>query len=115
MIKIKLWPDLVDWKVNMSVKGMRITIDGEEIDLSVIPDGHKLPGSAVNNRWFVAHEFVERVGNDISLTLRYPVEWESPPEPIVIECGNGKVYMPDSRPKKQEIDFKPNSEGEKND
>lgn len=100
MIHITLWPDLVDWPVDMQVNGMTITIDGEPIDFSVIPDGHRLPSEAVDNKWFVIGRFVERRGDDIHLTLRHPVSMDTlesiraPVEPIVLSVDRGDVHMP---------------------
>ncbi|WP_321847277.1 hypothetical protein [Pseudomonas paraveronii] len=103
-MKIKLWPDLVEWPLEASVSGDVITINGEAIDLSVIPDGYRLPGSAVGNKFFVETEYVERKGKTLYFTLRLPVDWNSPEEyrnpvePIVIEARSGPVKFPDTSP-----------------
>ncbi|WP_104902951.1 hypothetical protein [Pseudomonas sp. LH1G9] len=103
-MKIKLWPDLVEWPLEASVNGDVITINGEAIDLSVIPDGYRLPGSAVGNKFFVETEYVERKGKTLYFTLRLPVDWNSPEEyrnpvePIVIEARSGPVKFPDTSP-----------------
>ena len=105
-MKIKLWADLVDWPIKASVKGDVITINGEEIDLSGIPDGYSLPGSAVGNKFFVETEMVQRIGKTLHFTLRLPVQWGSPEEfrnpkePIVIDVKNGPVNLPDTTPVK---------------
>lgn len=104
MMKIKLWPDLVDWPMEVSVVGDVITINGEDIDLSVIPEGFRLPGSAVGNKFFVEDEYVERLNGVLYLTLRLPVDWNSPekyrnpPEPIILEVSAGQVNFPDTTP-----------------
>lgn len=103
-MKIKLWPDLVNWPLEASVLGDVITINGEDIDLSGIPDGFRLPGSAVGNKFFVDTEFVERVGKKLHFTLRLPVHWDSPEEyrnpsePITIDVRSGPVKFPDTSP-----------------
>lgn len=103
-MKIKLWPDLVNWPLQASVLGDVITINGEDIDLSGIPDGFRLPGSAVGNKFFVDTEFVERIGKTLHFTLRLPVQWDSPeeyrnpPEPIIIDARSGPVKFPDTSP-----------------
>lgn len=104
MMKIKLWPDLVDWPIEVSVVGDVITINGEDIDLSVIPEGFRLPGSAVGNKFFVEDEYVERLNGVLYLTLRLPVDWNSPekyrnpPEPIILDVSAGQVNFPDTTP-----------------
>lgn len=103
-MKIKLWADLVDWPLAASVDGDVITINGESIDLSGIPDGHRLPGDAVGNKFFVETEYVERRGKTLYFTLRLPVAWDSPEEyrnpaePIVIDARSGPVKFPDTTP-----------------
>lgn len=105
-MKIKLWPDLVDWPLEASVSGDVITINGEKIDLSGIPDGFRLPGSAVGNRFFVENEYVERIGKTLHLTIRLPVAWDSPEEyrnpaePIIIDARSGSLKVPDTSPVK---------------
>lgn len=103
-MKITLWADLVDWSFEASVSGDVITINGEAVDLSGVPEGFRLPGSAVGNKWFVEDRFVERVGGELSFTLRLPVSWTSPEEvrnpvePIVLSVTKGKVSFPDTSP-----------------
>lgn len=103
-MKIKLWPDLVSWPLVASVNGDYITINGEKIDLSGIPEGFRLPGSAVGNRFFVETEFVERIDGVLNLTLRLPVHWDSPEEwrnptaPLIIDAVKGGVPFPDTSP-----------------
>lgn len=103
-MKIKLWPDLVDWPLEASVNGDVITINGDVIDLSGIPDGFRLPSSAIGNKFFVETEYVERIGKTLHFTLRLPVKWDSPEEyrnpkePIVIDARSGPVKFPDTTP-----------------
>ena len=103
-MKIKLWADIVDWPVEAYVDGDVITINDEAIDLSGIPDGYRLPGSAVGNKFFVDTEYVERIDGTLHLTLRLPVSWDSPEEyrnptqPIILEVRSGRVKFPDTSP-----------------
>lgn len=107
-MKIKLWPDLVSWPLVASVNGDVITINGEKIDLSGIPEGFRLPGSAVGNICFVGTEYVERIDGVLHFTLFLPVAWESPehlrnPEiPIVLDVTEGDVPFPDTTPVQEE-------------
>ncbi|WP_339419072.1 hypothetical protein [Pseudomonas sp. RL_105y_Pfl1_103] len=103
-MKIKLWADLVDCSLEARIDGDVITINGEAIDLSGIPDGYCLPGSAVGNKFFVETEYVERIGKTLHFTLRLPVAWDSPEEyrnpaePIIIDARSGPVKFPVTTP-----------------
>lgn len=105
-MKINLWPDLVNWPLEASVNGDVITINGEDIDLSGIPDGYRLPGSAVGNKFFVESDYVERIGKTLRFSLRLPVTWDSPEEyrnpaePIIVDARSGLVKFPDTSPPK---------------
>jgi hypothetical protein len=103
-MKIKLFPFLAGEPLDASVKGDVITINGDVIDLSGIPTGYRLPGSAVGNKFFVETEYVERIDGVLNFTLCLPVHWDSPEEfrnpaePIIIDIQNGAVPFPDTTP-----------------
>lgn len=107
-MKITLYQVLSDEKIEASVKDDVITINGEAIDLSVIPDGFRLPGGAVDNDWFVPGTYVERANGHFELFLRFPVKWDSPdvlraPEtPITLDVKSGKVLFPNVEPVKND-------------
>lgn len=109
-MKIKLWADLVDWPLEASVDGDVIAINGEAIDLSGIPEGYRLPGSAVGNKFFVETEFVSRIDGVLSFTLRLPVQWDSPEglrnpvAPLVLSVRSGPVNFPDTSPPVVEVE-----------
>ncbi len=101
-MKIKLWADLADRPLEAYVNGEVITINGDKIDLSGIPEGYELPGFAVDNWFFVGSEFVSRLDGVLHFTLRLPVSAETPeglrnPEsPIVLNVVRGPVPFPDT-------------------
>lgn len=105
-MKITLWPDLIEGPLDAFVAGDVITINGEPIDLSGIPDGFRLPGRAVGNKFFLngSNDFVERIGKTLYFSLRFPVkenspeEYRNPAEPIVIDARSGAVKFPDATP-----------------
>lgn len=105
-MKIKLFPFLTDDTISASVHGDVITINGEPYDLSGIPEGYQLPANAVGSDWLSVSDFVERVGGEISLTLKYRVQWDSPvdirtpDEPIVLSVSDGAVKFPTVEPVK---------------
>ncbi len=104
MMRIKLWPDLVEWPLEATVDGDVITINGEGFDFSPLKDGQRLPCSAIDSQYFVGSEFIERKGKTLYMTLRFPVSWDSPEEyrnpseHIVIDARKGVVKFPDASP-----------------
>lgn len=109
-VKITLWPDLIDGPLEASVSGDVLTLNGEDLDFSGIPDGYRLPASAVNNRFFLegSSDFVERKGKTLYFSLRLPVtmdspeEFRNPPTPIVLDARAGPVKFPDTSAPVQE-------------
>ena len=105
-MKIKMFPFLCDWPLEASVSGDVITINGEDIDLSGIPDGYRLPASAVGNKFFLSGsgDYVERIGRTLHFSLKLPVsmespdEYRSPLEPMIIDARSGPVKFPDTSP-----------------
>ncbi|KAF6687522.1 hypothetical protein HFD98_23225 [Pseudomonas sp. EKM23D] len=105
-MKITLFPFFSDWPLEASVSGDVITINGEDIDLSGIPDGYRLPASAVENKFFLtgSSDYVERIGKTLHFSLKLPLsmespnEYRSPPEPIIIDARSGPVKFPDTSP-----------------
>ncbi|MGR2706548.1 hypothetical protein K0P33_07610 [Pseudomonas sp. ArH3a] len=101
MMKIKLFPFLTDEPLTVCVEEEVMTLCGQVIDLSVIPEGYRLPASATGCDHFV--EYVERINGTLCLTLKLPVRWNSPEslrnpaKPLVIEVTtNGPVELPAS-------------------
>ncbi|KAB0502754.1 hypothetical protein [Pseudomonas lini] len=82
-------------------QGDSLLINGEEFDLSPLPEGGSLPGSAVDSQWFALGQ-IERVGGNIQLSLLYPIPANFSPEqstPKVL--GNppdGPVSLPQPLP-----------------
>ena len=103
-MKIKLWAALMEDTLEAYVEGDTITINGEVIDLSVIPNGYKLPGSAVKNNFFVESDYIQRIDGVLNFTLRLPVQMDSPEEyrnpitPIILDVVSGNVPFPDTTP-----------------
>lgn len=100
-MKITLYPVLETKHLEASVSGEKITINGELIDLSVIPKGYRLPANAVDNEWMVSGSYIERdADGEMSIELRFPVLWDSPESvrapktPTVLQVKRGKVKFP---------------------
>ncbi|MFL1553207.1 hypothetical protein ACI77I_29730 [Pseudomonas sp. D47] len=101
-MKIKLWPDLVEWPLEASVSGDKLTLNGEVFDFSQLKEGFLLPSTAVDSRFFVETEMIQRVGGEVCITIRLPVTHETaeeirnPAESIVLQIKRGKVKFPDT-------------------
>lgn len=95
---IKLSPFLMDGVLAVSVAGDVVTVCGEAVDLSVIPDGFRLPSEAIDSPWFSPASFIERVNGELSFTLSLPITPRSPvamrfPEDIKVR-RDGVVDLP---------------------
>lgn len=106
-MKITLYPVLESKELIVSVSGEKITINGELIDLSVIPNGYRLPANAVDNEWMVSGSYIERdADGEMSIELRFPVLWDTPESvrapkvPTTIVAVEGPVKFPDTAPLK---------------
>ena len=73
-----------------------LTINGDVIDLSVIPDGATLPASAIDNEWIVGN--VDRIDGILQVTLilphgRNPSRAVAFPDPITV-TEDGLIELP---------------------
>jgi hypothetical protein len=79
--------------------GDALTINGDVVDLSAIPDGADLPSTAIGNEWIVG--IVRRVdgvlhvplilphGPDAAMGMRFPESIVNPPDgPIALPGAN---------------------------
>lgn len=95
-MKISFSPQRMDGALAVSRAGDMLSVNGDEIDLSVIPDGATLPADAVDSKWIVGP--VERIDGVLHLTLLLP-HGPNPsqavafPAPIVV-TGDGPVAVP---------------------
>lgn len=113
-MKITLFPSLAGKPIEAIVKGDVITINGTELDFSVIPEGYSLPRSAVDNEHFVAQIPVTRINGELSFGLVMQVfpltdeKWRDPVKPNVLNVKSGNVVFPDvSEPIPEASDFEP--------
>lgn len=103
-MKITLWPDLAEWSIKASVSGDTITINDDKFDFSPLAEGYRLPQEAIGSKYFVEGTHIERIGGEVHLTLRFPVQWDSPVEvrspatATVITTKRGAVKFPDASP-----------------
>lgn len=93
---ISFSPQRRDDVLIVSKAGDVLTINGDPVDLSPIPDGATLPAAAIDSEWIVGP--VERIGGVLHLTLLLPHGPDpSPavafPEPILV-ASDGPVAVP---------------------
>lgn len=100
---ISLSPQRRDDALAVSKAGDVLTINGDVVDLSGIPDGADLPADAIDNEWIAGA--VRRVGGVLHVALilphganapesvRFPADIVSPPDGLIAlpggENGNG--------------------------
>lgn len=94
---IKLSPQRRDDTLTLSKKGDVLTINGEEFDFSVVPDGATLPAAAVQST-FIAGD-VYRNGGTLTVPLilphgAAPSEAVAFPEDIKANA-DGKITLPE--------------------
>lgn len=82
---ITLSPQRRDDALSLSRTGDVLTINGDALDLSGIPEGATLPASAVACEWIA--EPIARIGGVLHLSLilpHGPIPWPAPPEAAVV-------------------------------
>ena len=95
-MKITLKPQRRDDTLTVSKQGDTLTINGEALDFSQLPDGATLPKDAVGNP-FIASD-VERIDGELHLSLLLPYGRGASnaakfPEPI-INPADGELELP---------------------
>lgn len=93
---ISFQPQRRDDTLALNKAGDALTINGDIIDLSIIPDGATLPAGAIDNEWIVGP--IERIDGVLHLTVLLPHGLNPSravafPEPIVIN-EDGPVAVP---------------------
>lgn len=89
-------PQRRDGVLTVAKQGDVLTINGDQIDLSVIPDGATLPAGAISNEWIAGP--VERIGGVLHVTLLLP-HGPNPsqsvafPEPVTV-TSDGAIAVP---------------------
>jgi hypothetical protein len=69
-MQISLCPVRCDETLSVIKTGEVLVINGDRIDLSVLPEGASLPAFAIGNSWMVGN--VQRVDGALHLTLLLP-------------------------------------------
>lgn len=93
---IALSPQLSMRSLTVTKSGDVLTINGEEIDFSVIPDGATVPGEDVPSDFIVGP--VERIDGELRLTMVLPHWIDAPhemrfPQPL-IDPPDGPLDLP---------------------
>jgi len=98
VIIIKLFAVLMDGELTASLKGERLTVGEDVLDLSMIPDGYQVHSNDIECKWLAPMSVIERNNGVLSLTLKLPVTPDSPesmrnPEPLAV-TRDGPVSIP---------------------
>ncbi|PRD42142.1 hypothetical protein C5748_18515 [Phyllobacterium phragmitis] len=67
---VSFCPQRCDCALSVAKSGDTLIINGDPVDLSVIPDGATLPADAVSNDFVVGN--VERISGELHVTLLLP-------------------------------------------
>ena len=94
-MRITFIPQRRDDVLTLSRHGDVLTVTGDVLDFSPLPDGATLPASAISNAFVYGP--VERMEGEICLSLlvpcRDPEAWKLPPIAVTV-TGNGPVDLP---------------------
>ena len=94
-MNISFTPMRRDDRLDLSLAGDVLTVNGEAFDFSGLPDGATLPRAAVTCDWLASD--VERIGGVIHLTLILPHGANAPAGtlfPAPITPADGPVTLP---------------------
>lgn len=69
-MKITLYPQRRDDELTLSLLGDRLTVSGDVLDLSGIPDGATVPMEAIDNPFICGP--IERINGDLHVRLLLP-------------------------------------------
>lgn len=103
-MKITLIPFLTDEKLSLSVSGDVLTVNGFDIDFSVIPEGYRVQGVAIDHWAISGADYVRREAGEIHVVVRLPVcsgttaSLREPREIGTIHVIEGPVELPDTSP-----------------
>lgn len=95
-MKLIFSPIRSDETLDLSVKGDILLINGEELDLSVVPEGAVVPMGAVDNRFIIGQIFRQDGELHVELMLPHGPQASDAarfPEPITI--SEGDVELPE--------------------
>lgn len=97
---INLSPQRSDDTLEVIKNGDVLTINGDVLDLSTIPEGATLPHGAISNPFVFGK--VERLNGHVQLTLLLP-HGENPPAQVafpaqIIDPPDGPVQLPSAPP-----------------
>jgi len=81
-MKITLYPQRRDDELTLSLHGEHLTVSGDVLDLSTIPDGATVPMEAIDNL-FIAGP-IERIDGELRVSLLLP---QSSPFGVFDEAG----------------------------
>ncbi|SPJ31350.1 hypothetical protein [Falsiruegeria mediterranea] len=94
-MRISFVPVRRDDRLKMSCVGDVLTLNGDILDFSSLPDGAILPRSAISNDWIAGD--VERLQGQLHLSVMLPHGAKAPAEtlfPIPVETTDGEVPVP---------------------
>lgn len=106
-MKINFSPIRSDDDLSISVSGDIVTINGDPLDLSVIPTGATLPHGAIDSEW-IAGPIERDDAGILTVTIRLPHAHNAPearrfPVPIIV-TEDGPITLPDNTPEAPDED-----------
>lgn len=95
-MRIKLSPTGDDMQIAVTKNGDELTVNGQVLDFTRLPDGATLPAGSIACEWITVP--VERVDGDLVVTLRLPHGADAPEAarfPVdIVNPADGPVLLP---------------------
>lgn len=96
-MRISFSPQFSDAKLELSANGEALTINGDTLDFSDMPDGGSYPSEAIENDMVVGG--VTRVDGEIKITVILPYNLSNPPRSVafpdaITVTSNGRIALP---------------------
>lgn len=105
---ITLYPVRMDETLTLSISGDSLTLNGEDLDLSTIPEGATLPRSAVEGCPWLAGD-ISRIDGELHLALVMPHGARAPeetrfPAPLTVTTDGPVTLPPYDEPESEDED-----------
>ncbi|MBC8718840.1 hypothetical protein [Ochrobactrum sp. Marseille-Q0166] len=91
-------PAMSDGSITLSKNGDVLTVNGDALDFSDLPEGGEYPAEAIDNEFIIGG--VKRVDGKVNITIRLPYTNPNPPHsvafpaPLIVD-QDGAIALPE--------------------
>jgi len=99
-MRISFSPQYSDDELTLVKSGETLTINGDALDFSDLPEGGEYPAEAIDHEFVIGG--VQRIDGVIHITVRMPYTNPEPPQSVafpvpMIVSQDGPITLPESR------------------